>query len=376
MSAERWIGSRQRWSGMRARPSQLRQKRVVAAIRASASSTSAGTASSFGPGESAVGSRPLEAHAVPDAVPLDPEREVGLEADRLPCPGRVRRVAAAVDERPLRRLPAVVEDGLADELDLDGAVEALDRPHEHVVGVVVGGRPRVRCDLVLVLVRAHRQRVADDDPAGRRLPRRHEDVRARARTHVRSGWLMPNGAEPEVPGPAIEQAAEHARRVEARDAEPVDRAVGRDERARVAVGEERVVRDRRERRRSGGALRRRLGRVRRRSLMTRSTARASGRAPRRARRPRRAPGSRRVDVDRRRRVEQRLHDPPRLLDAVLAREPRASRRPSRRGAAPRTASRPRRPLGELDVEQDRRRGRPRRLDARRGRSGRRSRDRA
>ena len=68
-------------------------------------------------------------------------------------------MAAPVDERPLRRLATVVEDGLADELDLDPAVEALDRAHEHVVGVVVGRRPRVRRDLVLVVVRAHRQRV-------------------------------------------------------------------------------------------------------------------------------------------------------------------------------------------------------------------------
>ena len=33
--------------------------------------------------------------------------------------------------------------------------------------------------VVLAVRRAHRQRVADDDPAGRRLPRRDEDVRAR-----------------------------------------------------------------------------------------------------------------------------------------------------------------------------------------------------
>ena len=54
-------------------------------------------------------------------------------------------------------------------------------------------------------------------------------------------------AEAEEAGLAVEEAAEDARRVEARNAEPVDRAVGSDERTRVAVGQERVVRDRRKR---------------------------------------------------------------------------------------------------------------------------------
>ena len=51
----------------------------------------------------------------------------------------------------------------------------------------------------------------------------------------------------------VEQAAEHARRVEAGDAQPVDRAVRRHERAGVAVGQEGVLGDRRERRRCGRA---------------------------------------------------------------------------------------------------------------------------
>ena len=42
-SAERWINGRSSWSGIRARASQLRQKRVVAASCALASSTFAGT---------------------------------------------------------------------------------------------------------------------------------------------------------------------------------------------------------------------------------------------------------------------------------------------------------------------------------------------
>ena len=64
----------------------------------------------------------------------------------------------------------------------------------------------------------------------------------------------PERREAEEPGLAVEQAAEHARRVEAWNAEPVDRPVGRDERARVAVREERVLGDGGKRRRRGSAL--------------------------------------------------------------------------------------------------------------------------
>ena len=65
--------------------------------------------------------------------------------------------------------------------------------------------------------------------------------------------------ELEEPGLAVEQAGEDAGRVEARHAEPVDRPVRSDQRTRVAVREERVVGDRRERRRSRRALRARSG---------------------------------------------------------------------------------------------------------------------
>src|SRR5205823_12193222 len=65
----------------------------------------------------------------------------------------------------------------------------------------------------------------------------------------------PERGEAEVARLAVEEAAEDARAVEARHAQPADPSVGCDERARVAVGEEGVVRDRRERRRRGCALR-------------------------------------------------------------------------------------------------------------------------
>src|SRR5262249_59558359 len=70
----------------------------------------------------------------------------------------------------------------------------------------------------------------------------------------------PERSESEEPGLAVEEAAEDTRSIEARHTEPVDRAVGCDERSRVAVRKERVVRDRWKRRRESRAL---LARLRR-----------------------------------------------------------------------------------------------------------------
>ena len=108
----------------------------------------------------------------PHAVALNPEREVTDEADGLTGAAGVSLLPAPVDECPFGGSPTVVVCGLADELELDFAVDALDSSHEHVVAVVVGRWPRVRRDRVFVIARADRQRVANHDPAPGCLPRR------------------------------------------------------------------------------------------------------------------------------------------------------------------------------------------------------------
>ena len=175
---------------------------------------------------------------------------------------------------------AVVEHRLADQLDLDLTLDALDRAHEQVVGVVVGRRARVaRAVLVSCqspIVSASRTR---SQPGG--------VIQVVSMMFVPGLVAAPGGhvdavrAEAEAAGAAIEQRAEDGRRVEARQAQPLDRAVGGDERAGVAVGQERVVGDRRERRafteaaRGGRARRLRPDRCVRLPL-----ARAVARAPR------------------------------------------------------------------------------------------------
>ncbi len=209
----------------------------------------------FAPGERAVQRLALgEQMPRAGAVALQPQRHVRSETDRLTRAARVGDVAVVADERPVGGRAAVVEDGLADELDLHAPVDARDGAHEHVLGVVVGGRARVRRDRVLARARADHERVVHDDPAARGVPGGLEQVRAGRVAAARRDVDAERG-QAEVARLAVEQRAEHARCVEARHAQPADAPVGRDERAGVAVGDEAVVGDRRERGRGGGALR-------------------------------------------------------------------------------------------------------------------------
>ena len=82
---------------------------------------------------------------------FDSEVEVRLETDALALATCVGGMAPVLDQRPLGWRAAVLEGGLADDLDLDLAFQAFDGTNEHVVRVVVRGRPRVRSDGVLVI---------------------------------------------------------------------------------------------------------------------------------------------------------------------------------------------------------------------------------
>src|SRR5579863_276236 len=145
---------------------------------------------------------------------LDAELEVAVEAQRAPRSDGVEGLRVAWDRCPGAGGAAVVEHRLAEQLDLDRAMEALDRANEHVVGVVIGRRARVsgRCAGLALAPGADDQRVADERPSGRRLPGRLEHVGARlvaaARGNTHAGW-----PETESPGAAIEDRGEHARRI-------------------------------------------------------------------------------------------------------------------------------------------------------------------
>ncbi len=192
----------------------------------------------------------------PDPVALGADRHVSLQPDRHVRAARVGGVAV-VAYRPLRRDAPVVEGRLAGQLHLDLPLQAHRNAHEQVFGVFVGRRPGVRRDPVHAAAGAEDQRVAHDRPPARGLPRGQQDVRPGLVDACRRD-VDPERPEAEVAGLAVEQRAEHARSVEARDAEPVDAPVRSDQRAGVAVRQERVVGDRRERRGHRRALRHRF----------------------------------------------------------------------------------------------------------------------
>jgi hypothetical protein len=204
---------------------------------------------SFPPGQGR--ERPLAGVQHPPApgpVALDAEGQVGTQPDGLPVAGRVGRVTVAALQGPGGRRLAVAERRGADEVQFHVAVDTLDRPQQDVVGVLIGGRPPVWGHRVIRGPGADGQRVAHHQPARRRPVRCHHHVRARL---VDAGRGVVDAVRPhaEVARLAVEQRAEDARGVKARHAQPLHRPVGRHQGAGVAVRQERVALDGRERRR-------------------------------------------------------------------------------------------------------------------------------
>ena len=186
-------------------------------------------------------------------LPAAVERPVGdVEGDvreqaQLALPDPCGCAEAVLVRLPAGGLAAVVGPRLADELRLDLAGRAVHRPDQHVMGA----EPLAR--LALDLLHGHDQAVADHRPARLGRPGRLDHVRP---GQVAAGEGDPLvGTEPQPSRVAIEDRAEHARRVEAGQAEPLDRAVGGEQGAGLAVGEEAVGADRGKRSRTGHGIR-------------------------------------------------------------------------------------------------------------------------
>ena len=150
VSADRCSGSRQRWSGIRARASQ-RAPEPHRGARSGGGLVDVGRGGQpLGPGQRAerlVAGLAARAGRGPRRPRCRaPGRSAAAWSARRRCASAACRSSSTSVQ--FGRRPAVVERRLADQLDLDRALQALDRAHQHVVGVVVGRRPGVRRDRV------------------------------------------------------------------------------------------------------------------------------------------------------------------------------------------------------------------------------------
>jgi hypothetical protein len=180
--------------------------------------------------------RALEAEA---QTRVEPQPECAVAA------GRGSAVVAGTDLGPPRRRAPVVEHRLAVHGRRDGAVHALERAQEHAVGLSVARGPALLRRAAPVAPRTEQERVAHHEKAAPRHPARLDDHAAEdvslTRRHVDAGR-----ADAEAAGASVEQRAEDARRVEGRQAQPLEVAARRQQRADLLVGKEREVADRRE----------------------------------------------------------------------------------------------------------------------------------
>ena len=133
----------------------------------------------------------------------------------------IARVVAAGVVAPARRDPSVVEHRLAVDRDLHEPLQALDRAEEHVVGLDVAGRAPLAGGAARLRPRAYAERVANDEQAAPRHPRRLQD-HAREEVPLAGRHEHARGADPEAPRSAVEQRSEDARRVQIGKAEPLD----------------------------------------------------------------------------------------------------------------------------------------------------------
>ncbi len=147
--------------------------------------------------------------------------------------GTALRGDAAVDGVQERMDESVLGAGCILELELDVAVDARHPAHEH--------RGCAAAEFVAALIATHGQGVDERDRA-RRGPER--GLQQHRLVDVAATDLgVTRGTDRPVAGALVEDATEHRRAVEAREAQPVDRAVLADQGGRLAIGQQCVLCD-------------------------------------------------------------------------------------------------------------------------------------
>ncbi len=138
---------------------------------------------------------------------------------------------------------AIVEHRLAFDDDVDGSVDALERPQQHVRRLRVTRRPQLPGGSFGVTPRCERQRVANHEETRRGHPGRLYD-HARQEVSLAGGNRGARRRDAKTSGATIEECPEHARRVDDRQAQPLDIPGGCDESGDLAVRQECEVADR------------------------------------------------------------------------------------------------------------------------------------
>src|SRR5439155_3548805 len=185
-----------------------------------------------------VGSRPFE---------TDPQ--VGDQLDRhlVGASARDGLVVALPGVLPPGGLLAVVEDRLAVDADLDVADHAARGAEEDVLGLVVGWRTAVgTLPPLAVIPGPDAHRVAHDQPAVSGAPGGLEDKRA-WEVAAPSGNLDAGWPKAEATRRPVEHGREYARAVRPREAHPFHPPAWRDQTIDLAVGEEGIPGNGRER---------------------------------------------------------------------------------------------------------------------------------
>ena len=170
-------------------------------------------------------------------------------APRGPCwRARSPRRTPAAEYSHVAAVAVVVERRLAAHHQLDHAADAPHGAQQDVLGVpvhrgaAVGARPGVD-----VVPRPHHQRVAHDHPAGVGLPGGLQDQAARQVAAGRRHRSRRTGPSRKWPAPRSRIAPNTLGESGPRHAQPLHRTGRRDQAGVLAVGQERVVGDRRER---------------------------------------------------------------------------------------------------------------------------------
>jgi hypothetical protein len=187
--------------------------------------------------------------AGPQAAPRDrpralkPHVQVGGQPQQWTALARadLGLPVAAPGVLPGPALAAVIKRRLAFQHEVNGPLQAPDRPQQHPLGAMVHRRPPMSPGSGRVMPpRADQQDITDHRPACRGTPRRLQ--------HHRPGQVPPSGRdhdirwpEPEPASRPIQHRGEHARAVHPGQAHPFDIAARRNQRRHLAVGQEAII---------------------------------------------------------------------------------------------------------------------------------------